>query len=189
MKTLGYYNGTWGPLDEMTVPMNDRASWFGDGVYDAGPARNYRMFAMDEHIDRFFRSAAALEIEVPVTKSELADLLNDLMRKMDTGDLLGRARRPATTTAPGADNVNDHASWLRRRLRRGPGSLRWKTSALQRAQRNAPRRPSWPTRDDLVTKWTRESSSATRARARRAGDSPARLAMVSRPRFGSAAAL
>ena len=88
MKTLGYYNGTWGPLDEMTVPMNDRASWFGDGVYDAGPARNYRMFAMDEHIDRFFRSAAALEIEVPVTKAELADLLNDLMRKMDTGDLL-----------------------------------------------------------------------------------------------------
>jgi D-alanine transaminase len=88
MKTLGYYNGTWGPLDEMTVPMNDRASWFGDGVYDAGPARNYHMFAMDEHIDRFFRSAAALEIEVPVTKADLADLLCDLRRKMDTGDLL-----------------------------------------------------------------------------------------------------
>ena len=34
MKTLGYYNGKYGELDEMTIPMNDRVSWFGDGVYD-----------------------------------------------------------------------------------------------------------------------------------------------------------
>ena len=25
MKNLGYYNGTFGPLEEMTIPMNDRA--------------------------------------------------------------------------------------------------------------------------------------------------------------------
>lgn len=56
MKTLGYYNGKFGELDEMTVPMNDRVCWFGDGVYDAGPARNYKIFAIDEHIDRFFNS-------------------------------------------------------------------------------------------------------------------------------------
>ena len=35
MKTLGYYNGKFGPLEEMTVPMNDRACYFGDGVYEA----------------------------------------------------------------------------------------------------------------------------------------------------------
>ena len=29
MKTLGYYNGKFGPLEEMTVPMNDRACYFG----------------------------------------------------------------------------------------------------------------------------------------------------------------
>ena len=41
MKNLGYYNGKFGELDEMMIPMNDRVSWFGDGVYDAGPSRNY----------------------------------------------------------------------------------------------------------------------------------------------------
>ena len=56
MEKLGYYNGNYGPLDEMTIPMNDRASWFGDGVYDAGPCRNYHIFALDEHVDRFFRN-------------------------------------------------------------------------------------------------------------------------------------
>ena len=57
MKTLGYYNGKYGELEEMSIPMNDRVCWFGDGVYDAGPSRNYKIFAIDEHIDRFFNSA------------------------------------------------------------------------------------------------------------------------------------
>jgi len=87
MKNLGYYNGKFGLLEEMTVPMNDRVCWFGDGVYDAGPCRNYRIFAIDEHIDRFFRSAAAVDIQMPVTKQELHDLLNELVKNLDTGNL------------------------------------------------------------------------------------------------------
>ena len=87
MKTLGYYNGKFGELEEMTVPMNDRVCWFGDGVYDAGPCRNYRIFAIDEHIDRFFNSAGLLKIQMPVTKQELKELLQKLVLKMDTGNL------------------------------------------------------------------------------------------------------
>lgn len=87
MMKLGYYNGKYGPLDEMTVPMNDRASWFGDGVYDAGPCRNYHVFALNEHIDRFFRSAAALQIEMPMDKAALTETINRLVGMMDTGNL------------------------------------------------------------------------------------------------------
>ena len=71
MKNLGYYNGKYDELENMMIPMNDRVCWFGDGVYDAGPARNYNIFAIDEHIDRFFSSAALLDINMPVTKQEL----------------------------------------------------------------------------------------------------------------------
>ncbi len=87
MKTLGYYNGKYGELDEMSIPMNDRVCWFGDGVYDAGPSRNYKIFAIDEHIDRFFNSAGLLDIEMPVTKEELKELLQEMVNKMDTGNL------------------------------------------------------------------------------------------------------
>ena len=51
MERLGYYNGTYGPLEEMMIPMNDRASWFGDGVYEVTYAINQKPFALDEHID------------------------------------------------------------------------------------------------------------------------------------------
>ena len=87
MKTLGYYNGRYDEIDNMTIPMNDRVCWFGDGVYDAGPCRNYHIFALDEHVDRFFNNAGLLKIQMPCTKEELKALLNDLVRKMDTGSL------------------------------------------------------------------------------------------------------
>ena len=67
--------------------MCDRASWFGDGVYDAGPARHGVIFALDEHVDRFFRSAALLDITMPLTKEELKALLQRLLTEMDDDEL------------------------------------------------------------------------------------------------------
>ncbi len=87
MKTLGYYNGRFDEADQMMVPMNDRVSYFGDGVYDAGPCRNYHIFALDEHVDRFFGNAAKLEIRMPITKEELKKLLSELVLKLDSPDL------------------------------------------------------------------------------------------------------
>ena len=57
MKNLGYYNGKFGELSEMAIPMSDRVCFFGDGVYDATYSRNYKIFSIDEHVDRFYNSA------------------------------------------------------------------------------------------------------------------------------------
>ncbi|MDR1957105.1 MAG: aminotransferase class IV [Treponema sp.] len=84
METLGYYNGIIGPLEELRIPMNDRACWFGDGVYDVSICAQYTIFALDEHIDRFFNSAALLYMTPRISKPELAELLNTLVRKLDS---------------------------------------------------------------------------------------------------------
>lgn len=86
MENLGYYNGKYAPITEMTIPMTDRAVFFGDGVYDATYSRNHKIFAIDDHIDRFFNSAKLLKIEVPVTKEELKEILNDMVSKVDDGE-------------------------------------------------------------------------------------------------------
>ena len=88
MKELAYYNGRIGELSEMMIPMSDRVCWFGDGVYEAHLCRNYHIFTLDEHVDRLFSSASLLEIEMPMDKQELKDLLNALVLKMDSGDLV-----------------------------------------------------------------------------------------------------
>ena len=76
MKNLGYYNGEYGSLEEMKIPMNDRVCFFGDGVYDATSAGNHHIFLLDEHVDRFFRSAEMLRIPLPFDKEELKQELN-----------------------------------------------------------------------------------------------------------------
>jgi len=86
MKDLAYYNGKITSIEEMMIPMNDRVCWFGDGIYDAGPASNGNIFALDEHIDRFYRSAKAVEIEIPMDKDELKALLNKLVSLIDAAD-------------------------------------------------------------------------------------------------------
>lgn len=86
MKTLGYYNGKYDEIENMMIPMNDRASYFGDGVYDATYSRNYKIFALDEHIDRFYNSAALLKIDIGMTKQEMKDLLNEMVQKLDNGN-------------------------------------------------------------------------------------------------------
>lgn len=83
MENLGYYNGRIAPIDEMMVPMNDRASYFGDGVYEATMVNNRRIFALEDHIERFYNSARLVQIEIPYAKQELADILNGLVQKID----------------------------------------------------------------------------------------------------------
>ncbi len=86
MENLGYYNGKFGLLDEMTVPFNDRVHFFGDGVYEACPARNHIPFALDEHIDRMYRSASMVDINIPCDKAEMKSILLDMVSRVDSGE-------------------------------------------------------------------------------------------------------
>ena len=87
MQNLGYYNGKIGLIEEMMIPMNDRACYFGDGVYDATCCKNGVIYLLEEHIDRFFNSAGLMRINLGYTKAELADILNSLVKKVDADEL------------------------------------------------------------------------------------------------------
>lgn len=86
MKNLGYYNGKFGEIEEMSIPMNDRVCFFGDGVYDATYSRNYKIFTLDEHVDRLYNSASLLGMNIAETKDEMKSILNEMVSKMDTGE-------------------------------------------------------------------------------------------------------
>ena len=87
MENLGYYNGRFGTLEEMTIPMNDRVHFFGDGVYDATCSTNHVIYLLEEHIERFYHSAELVQIEIPYTKEELAQLLNEMIHKVEGEEL------------------------------------------------------------------------------------------------------
>lgn len=83
MKELAYYDGKIGTPDELTVPFNDRVHFFGDGVYDATVGSNGKVYLLQDHLDRFYSSAKALDIKIPMEKEELGTLLTDLLGNVE----------------------------------------------------------------------------------------------------------
>lgn len=86
MKNLGYYNGKYDLIENMTVPMNDRACFFGDGIFEVAYARNGHIYALDEHLDRLYVSADTLGYNMPMDKAALAELLYSLSKKVDSSE-------------------------------------------------------------------------------------------------------
>ena len=68
---VGYYNGEMGSLEEMKVPMGDRALYFGDGIYEATCVANRVPFALDDHLDRMYNSLRLMEIPFTMGREEI----------------------------------------------------------------------------------------------------------------------
>ena len=86
MKNLAYYNGNIAPIDELMIPFNDRAHFFGDGIYEVTVTRNRKLYALDDHLDRLWNSASLLDIHIPYTREELTEILNDAVSRVDSPD-------------------------------------------------------------------------------------------------------
>ena len=84
MRDVGYYNGRIGLISEMTIPMNDRVVYFGDGVYDATYAANRKMFEADGHLERFYNSLRLMEIPFSMGRDALRAELQHCVDLMDT---------------------------------------------------------------------------------------------------------
>ncbi|MFC2947894.1 D-amino-acid transaminase [Virgibacillus sediminis] len=67
--------------DDLTYPYQERALQFGDGIYEVIRIYGGRYYLLEEHVNRLFRSAEAVKIELPFTKREVTDLLLELLEK------------------------------------------------------------------------------------------------------------
>ena len=83
MQAIAYYDGKIGAPEELMVPFNDRVHFFGDGVYDATVGANGKVYLLRDHLDRFYTSAKALDIHIPMEKAALGELLTDLLSRVD----------------------------------------------------------------------------------------------------------
>ena len=81
METVAYYNGEINSIENIKIPITDRAIYFGDGVYEVVYCINKIPFALDDHIDRFYKSCELLKINFETKKEELKKLILSLIEK------------------------------------------------------------------------------------------------------------
>lgn len=84
MENIGYYNGTFAPIEELMIPACDRGVYFGDGVYEALRVERHRFFALREHLERFRASLAFLRIPFAMTHDALADILQEAANRVES---------------------------------------------------------------------------------------------------------
>lgn len=66
--------------DQLSYPFEERGLQFGDGVYEVIRVYNGQYYLLTEHINRLYRSAAAIKLQVPYEKEELWNKLKELLQ-------------------------------------------------------------------------------------------------------------
>jgi len=84
MENIGYYNGTFAPMEQLSIPALDRGVYFGDGVYEALRVERHRFFALKEHLSRFRDSLAFLRIAFPMTDEALTAILQEAADRVES---------------------------------------------------------------------------------------------------------
>lgn len=102
MQDVGYYNGHYDRIECVTMPINDRAVYFGDGVYEAVLVKNGIIFSLEEHLDRFWRSFQALRIPFSMTREELKEELYKMVGLLENDGPLLLYWQTSRGTAPRA---------------------------------------------------------------------------------------
>ncbi|WP_209123064.1 D-amino-acid transaminase [Alkalihalobacillus sp. BA299] len=69
------------PKDQLKIEMEDRGYMFGDGIYEVVRVYNGVPFTMQEHLERFEQSAAALDMSVPYHTAKITELIQSLIQK------------------------------------------------------------------------------------------------------------
>src|SRR5690625_5071754 len=67
--------------DNLTYPYEERGLQFGDGIYEVIRIYNGQYHLFEEHVNRLFRSAEAIKLNLPFTKKEVSDRLLELLEK------------------------------------------------------------------------------------------------------------
>ena len=79
--TVAYLNGSFLPLAEARISLEDRGLLFADAVYEVFCVAHSRAIDLPEHIDRLWRSLAALSMSSPCSRSVLLLLLQQFIRR------------------------------------------------------------------------------------------------------------
>ncbi len=78
---IGYARGRFVALDEAVIPIEDRAHQFGDGIYEVVRVWHGKPFLLEEHLERFLRSAEWIELPLERSIPELRTLIADAISR------------------------------------------------------------------------------------------------------------
>lgn len=75
-----YIAGKYYDKEDAKVSVYDHGLLYGDGVFEGMRSYGGKVFRLTEHLDRLWDSAKAIWLEIPTTKEELAQAVNETLK-------------------------------------------------------------------------------------------------------------
>jgi branched-chain amino acid aminotransferase len=81
MELLVYFNGKFVPNNEARTSVYDHGFLYGDGVFEGIRAYNGRVFRLEEHLNRMYDSAKAIDLTIPISRMEMKNAIIETLKK------------------------------------------------------------------------------------------------------------
>jgi branched-chain amino acid aminotransferase len=78
---IAYFNGEFMPESQVLVPFRDRSWIFGDGAFDVARTFKGRVFKLEEHVERLYRSLKVLRIDPGLSPSEMIEVSRQVIER------------------------------------------------------------------------------------------------------------
>ena len=76
-----YMNGEIIPESSAVVSFRDRSFRYGDGGFDTTRTFGHRIFKLDQHLDRFYKTMRYLQLDIGVPHKKLAEITEDVLQR------------------------------------------------------------------------------------------------------------
>jgi len=83
---LVYMDGEYVPQEDAKISVYDHGFLYGDGVFEGIRAYHGRVFKLDEHLDRLYRSAKAIMLEIPLSRKAVRSAVVDVLKRNGLSD-------------------------------------------------------------------------------------------------------
>lgn len=80
-ESIFYVDGAFVPQSQARISVLDHAVLYGDGVFDTAFGWGGRVFRLAEHIERTFRSMAAIALEPPLSRTAMQEVILEAARR------------------------------------------------------------------------------------------------------------
>ncbi|MEM1184073.1 MAG: branched-chain-amino-acid transaminase [Planctomycetota bacterium] len=81
-----YVNGEIVPKSQATVNVYDHGLLYGDGIFEGIRVYRGKIFKSKQHVERLWRSAEAIRLEIPVSREEMVDIQRRVIQANDLVD-------------------------------------------------------------------------------------------------------
>jgi len=81
-----YIDGAYYPKSQAKVSVFDHGLLYGDGVFEGIRAYSGSVFKLKEHVDRLYRSAHMIMLEIPVAREQMVQAVVETLRRNNLKD-------------------------------------------------------------------------------------------------------